>query len=366
MFSVYSGRMSSVPLPKGSSEGFSLDIDEVAFGGAGLGRRDGKVVFVPYTIDGERVAVRVIAEHRGHSQARLEVVERASPQRCQPVCPYFGKCGGCDYQHMSYNHQLEIKQQQVRQILTRLGGLSELNIEPIISSPKAFSFRNRITVHQNDHAIGYFARNSRTVIDVVSCPIASPAVNEKLKALRTDRRYDRHHYTLREHAEQLTFAQTNDFVAPMLRDYVVSEASGQLAVDGFSGDGFFAHALAPHFARVVGIEWNRPAVEQARRAALANETYVLADVSSALPELLASNLPDTLVLDPSRTGLNATILEAILAQLPPRVIYVSCNPPVLARDLKALKSSYVVQEVQPFDMFPQSAEIEVVAILDRI
>ncbi len=350
---------------KPETETFPLRIEEVAFGGAGVGRRDGKVVFVPFTIVGELVTVRLIEDRRTLSRGVLCAVSEVSPHRQEPRCPYFGECGGCDYQHVAYPHQLEIKQRQVEQLITRIAGISHPPVAQVVPSPRIFGYRNRITVHSDKNALGLFARNSRSVIDIATCPIASPAVNELLTEQRGGPRGDQQHYTLREHKAQRTFSQTNDAVAGLLRDYVVAQATGPIVVDAFSGDGFFAHALAKHVDRVVGIEWNRPAVERAHRMAGLNEGYLCADVNKALPGALRRNQPGTLILDPPRAGLNPQILRTINDHPPPRVIYVSCNPPVLARDLKSLQSRYAMREIQPFDMFPQTAEIEAVAILER-
>jgi tRNA/tmRNA/rRNA uracil-C5-methylase (TrmA/RlmC/RlmD family) len=346
-------------------ESFSLRIDEVAFGGAGVGRQQGKVVFVPFTIDGEIILARLVKDHRNHAEAEMDTLLQPSAQRREPPCQYFSSCGGCDYQHIAYEHQLTIKERQVRHALRRLAGLTEPEVKSIVPSPKEFGYRNRVTVHEDEQALGFFARQSRHVIDIVSCPIASPAVNQLLQKLRATRTPGPKHRTLREHSDQITFQQTNDLVAERLRNYVVAQASGEVVMDAFCGQGFFAHALAERFSQVVGIEWSLPAVKRAQSQARSNEVYLSGDVARILPDALARFNPDTLVLDPSREGLSREILEIILERPAERVVYVSCNTPALARDLKTLTQAYTAREVQPFDMFPQTAEIEVVAVLQR-
>lgn len=353
------------PLPKfASPKHYTLRIDEIAFGGAGIGRVDGKVVFVPFTIDGERVEVQLTEERRSLNRAIVTEVLEPSIHRCHPPCRYFGACGGCDYQHIAYSHQLQIKQKQVEQAVHRIGGLREVEVLPTIQSPKPFGFRNRITVHSDERAIGFFAKHSRDVLDVDFCAIATDEVNRLLAQLRRKGMHNRQHQTLRGNDKVSTFTQTNDEVAQLLLQDVASKIAGPVIVDAFSGTGFFSHALAPSVDQVIGIEWNKAAVAAARAAAHPNEAYVCADVGEVLEEVLRRYVPQTLLLDPSNRGLDRKVIEQALRSRPAKVIYVSCNPATFARDLKRFAEGYLVKSVQPLDMFPQTAEIEVVGVLE--
>jgi 23S rRNA (uracil1939-C5)-methyltransferase len=238
-------------------------------------------------------------------------------------------------------------------------------VSPTIASPNPFAYRNRITVHAEEGRIGFFEKKSRTVLDVSRCAIATPTVNELLVQLRRRGLNNGEHRTLRENEANRTFTQANDAVANFLLDYVRSGARGRILVDAYSGSGFFGHGLASQFERVIGIEWNEPAVRIARGQASANEDYLCADVSEALESVLQRHRPDSIVIDPSAEGIDDKVAQTILQHAPQQVIYVSCNPPVLARDLTKLATRFRIESVQPFDMFPQTAEIEVVAILSR-
>ena len=127
-----------------------LVIEDLAFGGKGVARDKGKAVFVPFTIDGERVTAKIVREKKQFAEAELVEVLEPSPQRVLPECPYFGRCGGCSYQHISYEHQLELKARQVEQAMRRIGRLAEPPIHPMIPSPRPYGYRNRITVHAED------------------------------------------------------------------------------------------------------------------------------------------------------------------------------------------------------------------------
>jgi 23S rRNA (uracil1939-C5)-methyltransferase len=343
-----------------------LTIEDVAFGGKGVARDEGKAVFIPFTIDGERVSVTIVREKKHFAEGELgELLER-SPHRVSPECPYFGRCGGCSYQHIDYKHQLKLKASQVEQAMRRIGRLTQPPMRPIIGSPLPYGYRNRITVHAQDGIVGFYRRDVHELMDIERCPIAASAVNDALAQLRAGRVRDGH-YTLRAHSGPRVFAQANDEVAEALANLVAGILAGQgrVLIDAFCGAGFFAKRLAHQFERVAGIDWDRFAIESAQKDAGANEAYVAGDVTTELRWLLKQNeqTETALIVDPPAAGLSPDTRRAIL-DFPPRTIaYVSCNPPTLARDIAELQQRFRVVSVTPLDMFPQTAEIEAVAHL---
>ena len=342
-----------------------LQIDDVAFGGNGVGRSEGKAVFVPFTIDGERVTARVVRAKKNFAEAELRDLLAASEHRVTPRCPYFGRCGGCSYQHISYGHQLAIKQRQVEQVLRRIGRIAEPPIRPIIPSPKQYEYRNRVTVHAGQGTIGYYRRDAHRLIDVEQCPIAAPAVNAQLSALRARRPRDGH-YTLRAHSGPRVFEQTNDEVAARLAQLVEDLLpGGDLLIDAYCGAGFFTRRLAPKFSRAIGIEWDCYAVAAAQENTAPNETYIGGDVDSEFDRQLRSGDREktSVIVDPPAAGLSAGVRDSLTRHLPATLVYVSCDPATLARDLGQLQTRFRIMSVTPLDMFPQTAQIESVAHL---
>ena len=353
-----------VPLHSGMRT-VELQIGDVAFGGNGVGRDGGKAVFVPFTIAGERVSARLIREKKNFAEAELTALLEPSEHRVAPQCPYFGRCGGCSYQHMSYEHQLAVKQRQVEQALRRIGRIPDPPLRPIIPSPKQYEYRNRVTVHAEDGVIGYYRRDAHRLIDVERCPIAAPEVNAQLAELRSGKPRDGH-YSLRAHGGPRVFEQTNDAVAEAMAQLVANLLpGGELLIDAYCGAGFFTRRLAPRFKRVVGIEWDRYAVAAAQENAGPNETYIAGDVDAEFDrQLHGSDAGATcVVVDPPATGLSATVRDALSRHQPSAVVYVSCNPATLARDLGELQTRFAILSVTPLDMFPQTAEIECVVHL---
>ena len=339
-----------------------LKIEDVAFGGKGVARHKGKAVFVPLTIDGERVSARLTRDKKKFAEAEIEQVLDASPERTSPPCPYFGRCGGCAYQHIQYAHQLTLKARQVEQALRRIGRLNEVPMRPMIGSPLPFGYRNRITVHALDGVVGFFRRDAHELMDITQCTIARPEVNQALTLLR-QRRVRDGHFTLRANAGPRVFEQTNDAVADALRELIDSffPERKPLLVDAYCGAGFFAKRLTKKFERVIGIDWDRFAIEDAQQQASEREQYLAGDVGTELRKVLAANRSTAiaLIVDPPATGLDSPTRQTLLEFAPETLIYISCNPATLARDLGDLHSHFTIESVTPLDMFPQTAEIEV-------
>lgn len=345
-----------------------LTISDIAFGGKGVARHDGKVFFVPFVAPGDVVTVRVVKQKKKFAEAELVSVDQPSPDRVEPPCPYFGACGGCSYQHLAYERQLAIKGQQVEQTLRRVGKLAEVPMRPTIAAPETYEYRNRIRVHVADGVAGFFARDAHSLIDIERCAIASPEVNKALKRLRGAVVRDGD-YSLRASGGGPYFEQTNAGVTRELLALLESlvRRGQSLLVDAYCGAGIFAKRLAPLFETVIGIEENVNAVERANRDATANERYVAGDVAALLGDVLSVHdaARTTVILDPPAVGVVPRVGDLLLGAQPSEILYVSCNPATLARDLALLSSAYTLSSVTPLDMFPQTAEIEVVAHLVR-
>jgi tRNA/tmRNA/rRNA uracil-C5-methylase (TrmA/RlmC/RlmD family) len=361
-----------------------LRIEDVAFGGKGVAREQGKAVFVPYTIEGETVSAEIVREKKQYAEADLVEVKESSPNRVAPECPYFGRCGGCAYQHSDYEHQLAIKWRQLRDALQRIGKLKDVPMRPIVPSPRQYAYRNRITVHALDGMIGFFRRDSHRLIDIERCPISRDEVNHALAELREQKHVRDGHYTLRSASEPRVFSQVNDEVAQALRKLITDliPSNQDLLIDAYCGAGFFAKALLDKFERVIGIDWDRFAIAAAKENASEKETYIAGDVENELQKVGAVHLnrpargndtstrrlrsiaPTTLIIDPPATGLTEGVRKAISDLASETLIYVSCNPPTLARDLKELQHRFAINSVTPLDMFPQTAEIEALAHLE--
>jgi 23S rRNA (uracil1939-C5)-methyltransferase len=331
-------------------------------------------------IEGEHVSAEIVREKKQFAEAELIEVKEASVHRVPAPCPYFGRCGGCAYQHMDYAHQLATKDRQVRDVLRRIGKIDNVPFQPIIASPNEYDYRNRITVHAQDGVVGFFRRDSHRLIDIEYCPISREEVNRKLAELRASNPRDGH-YTLRASGRTRAvasqkdgdttarvlpriFSQTNDAVAEKLRDLIdnLIPPNQSLLVDAFCGAGFFAKALLPKFERVIGIDWDKFAIHAAITTATDKENYIAGNVDDELRQLREAS---TVIVDPPAAGLTDAARKAIVDLAPEHFVYVSCNPATLARDLKDFRETFDIRSVTPLDMFPQTAEIEVAVRMTR-
>lgn len=343
----------------------SLDITDVAYGGDGIARHEGRVIFVPFTIPGEKIQARITDVRRGWARAEARRISAPSPARVAAPCPCFMHCGGCAYQHIAYGRQLEIKTRQVSEALRRIGKISSPPVEPARPSPLEYRYRNRITVHVQPPAIGFRGTDPRRIVDVADCMLADDAVNTALTRLRSKKRLRPGPATLRNEPRHTGFRQVNDGAAEVLSGVVAEMAGcGAALLDAYCGSGFFARKLAGAFDRVIGMDWDGRAIDAARASAGSGEDYRAGDVEELLPRALAEVPGCVVLLDPPSQGLAPAVIETLLRARPPRLVYVSCDPATLARDMAALSAAWRLIRAVPVDMFPQTAAIETACLLE--
>jgi 23S rRNA (uracil1939-C5)-methyltransferase len=366
----------------------NLRIDDVAFGGEGIGRVGDFVVFVPFVAVGEEVEVEITEVKRRFARARLTRVVRSSADRVAPACPYFGACGGCQYQHLQYPAQLALKQKQIADLLQRIGRFAGTLVDPVVPCPRPYGYRNRIMVRsqwdkfKQGLNLGFLRFDNRLVVDIEECQIAEPVLNEQLRRARASPPPKGGlKVTLRVQPDgwelpRDSFFQNNFALIPALLDTVRSRlgaGNARYLVDAYCGVGFFAVELADSVEAFVGLELDRPAVEAARRNATArsraNGEFLNGPVEELLPGVLARfpTAATAVVLDPPRRGCPPPVLDLLRRVGPRQVLYVSCHPATLARDLNALCAGGVYELVRliPLDMFPQTQHVECVSDLRR-
>ncbi len=364
----------------------SLTISDIAFGGEGVGRVDQMVVFVPFVLLEEEVEVEITEVKRQFARAKLIRVVRPSPRRVAPGCRYFGECGGCQYQHMAYAEQLEVKRKQIADLLERIGRFPRAAVAAVVPCPQPYGYRNRLMVRSQWNKpeqrldIGFLRADSRLVVDVEECPIAEPALNEQLRHLRAHPPPKGGLKVVVRIAPEGwevprdSFFQNNFFLLPKLVETVrdrLRESGVRLLVDAYCGVGFFGIELAEVVESFIGVEIDPRAIQAARRNAAArqrrNGEFIEGRAEELLPAILARfNAATTAVLiDPPRTGCPAVVLESLRRNRPAQVIYVSCHPATLARDLNVLCADRVfeLESVTPLDMFPQTQHVECIADL---
>jgi 23S rRNA (uracil1939-C5)-methyltransferase/tRNA (uracil-5-)-methyltransferase len=352
---------------------------------------------VPFACPGEEVVARIYKNFKNYSLGDLVKVLKPSPHRISPKCPLFGACGGCQYQHMDYGAQLELKRHHVEDAMRRLAKV-DAAVGECVHCDRVYNYRSKITPHfqKTVPPIGFLGHDSRRIVDVPECPIATERINGALKTARanilsrsdsikrgstmllrdcggkieTDPRA-----TVVEEIGRFEFSfrageffQNNPFMVQRLSEYVASSARGtKYMIDAFCGVGVFGIMAAQYFEKIAAVEISESAVKFARRNAAANGVTTVDFLCATADRIFASvqfSGDDTSVtIDPPRSGCSQAFLVQLMEFLPRRIVYVSCAPDTQARDLATICQKYSVEKIQPFDMFPQTRHIENVVTL---
>ncbi|MCI0894756.1 MAG: 23S rRNA (uracil(1939)-C(5))-methyltransferase RlmD [Chloroflexi bacterium] len=373
--------------------------------GEAMAEHQGTHVFVFGGIPGERVVAEVVRLHRRYAAARVVEVLEPAPSRVEPPCPYYGECTGCQWQHMSYSEQLAVKREKVSDALSRVGGFTDAPVTPVVPSPGQLGYRNhaRFTIGP-EGALGFVHRETRQFVRIDRCLLMHDGVNQCLtslqgKCMETTQLSIRAGQETGDTLVQPTLIEPTITIATGQKSYLDSiegqkfrvsspsffqvnvEQAAQVAdtllqnldlkstdvvLDAYTGVGTFAVLVAPHVKKVIAVEESSAAVADAREnlGGLENVELVLGKTEEILPNL--EERPDVVILDPPRAGCHPRTLQSLLSLASPKIAYVSCDPETLARDLKILcEDIYVLDQVIPLDMFPQTHHVECVALLSR-
>ena len=331
-----------------------------------MARHDGQVIFVPFTAPGETVRAVITEKHKTFARAQLLEVLSPSSDRVAPPCPLFTSCGGCATQHLAYAAEARIKEGQIQSALNRIGKLPDPVLRPILTGPE-YGYRNRITVHNREGKVGFLATDGRTLVDVKRCLLAAEDVNAKLTHLRSHPR-PRPHYSVRaDEVRGEAFYQSNRPLAGPLQDLVLGAVptTAKSVLEGYAGTGFFSAPLVAAGKRVLAVESHPAAVEVFRREVRGGELWegrFEDEMENAMAKL--GKDPAVCLINPPRGGLSPDARK-LLAQPRPflGILYLSCDPPALARDVAALGEFWKPEWFQPVDLFPRTAHVECLAWL---
>ena len=377
-----------------------LEIERILPGGMGLAHAGGKTVFVALAAPGDRVRVEVEREQGNILFASIVEIITPSPVRIEPPCPYFGRCGGCDFQQLTYEAQLAAKSEMIRDCLHRIARLENVPEIVVMPSPNEWRYRMRAMwqIDRDERTVGYYERGSRRVCDVVDCAVLRPELQAKLEDVRsTEIPPDLKHLDVVAGEDGVSFApafaefQTNELSLKVrdeiyrynaeaffqinpsllgpLMEFALGDASGASALDLYSGVGLFTLPLARQFQNVMAVEANPVAVRFARRnlqdAGLTNARVIAAGVAEWFRGAPAREVQFVL-LDPPRAGAESAVIKGIIDLRPAEISYVSCDPATLARDLrKLIVGGYRTRSIRGFDLFPQTHHVETVVRLTQ-
>ena len=403
-----------------------VELTDMTFGGDALGRLpDGRAVFVPFGLPQETVKIRPTNEKATFARGEIVEILQTSPLRIQPLCPHFGICGGCNYQHLAYADQLILKRKIVVDQLKRLAGLPDFPVASVVASPNPWNYRNTLQFHVSPAGKLAFQRaNSNDFVEISECHLPRENINRFWPQIsfEPDSNIDR--VVIREGLEddmilglesrqdlppefsvdfpisvvyssspenrtvlsgdefvlmevngrtfkvsigsffQVNLPQAEAMVKQVL--HLAGDLKDKVVLDGYCGVGLFSAFMAGQARQLIGIEFSQSACDDyaANLDEFANVELYIGQVEQILPGLAVQ--PEIVVIDPPRAGLDQRVIDAIAKIQPEKVIYVSCDPATLARDVKRFQvKGYSLQNATPFDQFPQTSHIETIALITR-
>src|SRR5215207_2757424 len=401
-----------------------ITLTTLTYGGDAMGRlEDGRAVFVPFGLPGERVRVRLTEEKRNFARGELVVILEASPQRTLPRCKHFGVCGGCHYQNLPYEEQLKAKTHILRDQLTRIGKIENPPVQKMVASRSPWNYRNHVQFHlTKEGKLGYVEAQAASVFAITECHLPEGSINSIWPQLEFEPETNIERVSLRSgnHEDLMLVLGSNSSESPELeieagisvthvfeentvviagndhiiisvlgRDFRVSAASffqadtamaekmvnylittlpinpSDTLLDVYCGAGLFGAFLATKCERVIGIESSASACEDFSFNLDEFENVELYEglAEDVIPHLEAK--PDIVLVDPPRAGLDKRVVDGILKLNPRLIVYVSCDPSTLARDAaRLLNGGYHLKDVTPFDLFPQTYHIESISLFE--
>ena len=385
-------------------DAIEVKIEKIVPRGFGLAFAENLTILVPLAVAGDVLRVRIREIKKRMAFADIVQIKQPGPKRITPPCPHFGTCGGCDFQQMSYAAQLQAKAGIVRDCLHRIGKIEYEGEIHVIPSPNQFEYRSRARWHldRDKQIMGYFRRDSNEVIDITQCPILTPGMQSTLDYLRESINWETFRSEkpeieavsgeggristfskeLAEPAAEIsieiagetysytaeTFFQANSFLIEKLIETAIGDATGGTAFDLYCGVGLFALPLARRFKKVIGVEESTVVIDIAKKNAKNAKLANLDFINKSVEDFLLANKTkkiDLALIDPPRSGTEKQTIPQLAALKPSYISYVSCEPSILARDLRILlDAGYEIDSITALDLFPQTHHVETIVRLN--
>ncbi|MDC7125012.1 MAG: TRAM domain-containing protein [Spirochaetales bacterium] len=373
----------------------TIRVDSLAYGGKAVGRHEGIVYFIKDGVPGDLVEIQVTKSEKRYKEAEIIQIIEESPERCVQPCKYAHECGGCQWQHVKYDYQLTSKVTELASALNKAGlSISDKTIKEPTPSPKVFEYRRTARFKIEKESVsgkikkGFYSEKSNNIVEIDNCMLLNPKINEAFKTVdvSTDgiKGFDlflddegsvKPFYRFSERDQGADFFQVNTEVNNLMKSYIKDKCEnlpkGFKIADLYCGDGNLSLDFAKAASSIIGWDYSKTAIDRGNAKAeklnqLCKINFRTTDINRNWKRIAPiAAKADLLLLDPPRKGLKKQA-EKIAKLGAPYIIYVSCAPPALARDLKTFTAAgYSIEELKPFDMFPQTYHLETVTILKK-
>lgn len=369
-----------------------VTIEKLDHYGRGITKINNKICFVENALTKEIVDIKIVKETKKYFLATTTKIIKPSKDRIIPNCPHYQECGGCHLDHMSFSLENAWKEEKIKEIMTKFAKLPPTKIKTIVSD-NPYHYRNKITLHQQDQKIGLYQKNTHKIISIKSCYLIDTKLNERIKNIKpskepeiilrlgnktndilistTDKKAIFSYIKDKKYqVSSQSFFQVNATITEKLYDEIkeiIQKKKSKNILDLYCGTGTIGIYISDMVDNVLGIESCKEAIEDAKRNKKINNAtncnYKLGKVENLTKEI--TDLYDTAIIDPPRSGLDKKVIEKLLEIKPKTLIYVSCDPITLARDLNLLKDAYETSSIRPYNMFPRTYHVECVSVLCR-
>ena len=368
-----------------------VEITKLDHYGRGVSRLNNKIVFIENALPHEIVEIEIIKEHKKYIEAKTTKIIKPSEDRITPPCPYYEKCGGCNLEHISFLKENEFKEEKVKEIIEKFAKTNK-NIVKDIVYDEPYHYRNKVTLHQINNKLGFYEKKTNNIIPIKECLLLNKELNKYLKNIKSKnneiilkignktneildstkniKNIISYIGSKKYRLSEKSFFQVNNVITEKLYNNIKDEIiknNSKNVLDLYCGTGTIGIYISDNVDKVLGIELCKEAIEDANYNKKLNNcnniTFKLGKVEDLTKDLTKDY--DTVIVDPPRNGLDKKVTNKLLEILPKTIIYVSCDPITLARDLSILKEKFNIKYIRPYNMFPRTYHVENICILNK-
>lgn len=366
-----------------------VTIEKLDHYGRGITRINDKICFVDNALPTEIVEIKNLEEKKKYFQAETEKIIKPSINRITPICPFAKECGGCQLLHMDFASENKWKEQKIKEIMKKFANISENKIQNIIAE-SPYNYRNKITLHQQKNKVGLYKNKTNEIVEITECALIDKKLNSLINniktkdetiilrignktdeiAISTDKKKIITSYIgdKKYRVSLQSFFQINSKITEKIYEAIketLKTKEAQNVLDLYCGTGTIGIYVSDVVKKVLGIESYKEAIEDAKENKKMNQvnniTFKLGKVENLTQEI--TKIYDTVIIDPPRSGLDKKVVDKLLEIIPKNILYVSCDPITLARDLNLLQKKYEIEYIRPYNMFPRTYHVECVCVL---
>ena len=373
-----------------------VTIDRLDHFGRGITTIDNKICFIENALPGEIVNIEITKEKKKYLEGQVIKYINKSKNRVKELCPYSNICGGCNLNHMKYENENEFKVEKIKDLISKFSNLDKNLVKDIVYSNE-YNYRNKAVFHIKNKKLGYYKKNTNEIVEIDNCLLLDNKINEvipTLKKIAKENNIEQIEVKVSNDSKKLlistdknkniitnisnykymlspdTFFQVNKYVTELLYNEIlknIKKYKSKNVLDLYCGSGTIGIYISKYVAKVLGVEINKQSIIDANKNKKLNKVNNIKFIEGKVSDIIKDikDKYDTIIIDPPRSGLDKDTINSILKINPKTIIYVSCDPTTLSRDLNILKDKYNVKYIKPFNMFPKTYHCESIAVLER-